>query len=507
MEQGQQQPLPENPPTSGPSDVAVPQEQFAYPGIQQNMNDTEMGGNGQAPQNSQTSHYNDHLIHSNFLYSPSNTSITNGNPNISVSNGESVHQDPFHSADDCVDPSLGSLQSFANQTAGDLNQGSHALTNTNASQQSNFGDPAVHQHDHQAQQQHHAISQAQQAGSGMEPASEPVDKSTPHFRPADHWFGAPLPRYLINHDSHAQQPLHIDQHNMSSQPPRNQPPMQPVAMMGDMAPSHFPLPLGPEEIDFFSIDASTLDMNFSMSTYLFNSGYSPSMDTEQSQQQWDDQSGANAGTHAETVQSTMDIESPEARNVPGAFARLSNGPKPKALKNILIPELDGATYAELVADAKRRLPPNEAAKLKLPSAHHLQRFLTSYLTCFHHHFPLIHLPTLNRTKTSAPLILAICAIGALYRLNRKVAKDLWTLTHKLAEEVGSQVHLNVKHEADNPQDLRESRADTMEPQPTETMQTMFLLTNFAVFNGDLADVINATEAMGKWARVRHEAVS
>ncbi|KAK7753635.1 hypothetical protein SLS62_004493 [Diatrype stigma] len=50
-----------------------------------------------------------------------------------------------------------------------------------------------------------------------------------------------------------------------------------------------------------------------------------------------------------------------------------------------------------------------------PSRHTLTRFLDGYVSGFHEHFPILHLPTLTPTDLSPELLLAILAVGAQYR--------------------------------------------------------------------------------------------
>ena len=86
--------------------------------------------------------------------------------------------------------------------------------------------------------------------------------------------------------------------------------------------------------------------------------------------------------------------------------------------------IDGRARDLLLTDMVTRLCGNSSTQIVLPPANILQRFLSSYLTCFHHHLPIIHIHTLNLDRTPAPLVLSMCAIGALYRLERKLAAHL-----------------------------------------------------------------------------------
>lgn len=100
----------------------------------------------------------------------------------------------------------------------------------------------------------------------------------------------------------------------------------------------------------------------------------------------------------------------------------------------IIPLIDEDTYADLQADIIRRLPSDMT--FQLPSALKLQQFIKCYFTNFHSHFPILHLPTLIKRPLYTPLILAISAIGALYRLRRGVARELWLYARSMLEPVG-----------------------------------------------------------------------
>ncbi|KAJ5164072.1 uncharacterized protein N7500_005902 [Penicillium coprophilum] len=50
----------------------------------------------------------------------------------------------------------------------------------------------------------------------------------------------------------------------------------------------------------------------------------------------------------------------------------------------------------------------------LPSRHALSRCLTGYVTGFHDHYPIVHIPTLNVDSMTLPLFLSMAALGARY---------------------------------------------------------------------------------------------
>ncbi|KPM43781.1 hypothetical protein AK830_g2765 [Neonectria ditissima] len=74
---------------------------------------------------------------------------------------------------------------------------------------------------------------------------------------------------------------------------------------------------------------------------------------------------------------------------------------------------------------------------QMPSPWIYQSYLSSYAMCFHCHFPIIHLQSLGLDKTPSPLILAICCIGALYRLDRSRAGYLYDLAVRSTKTVRS----------------------------------------------------------------------
>lgn len=96
--------------------------------------------------------------------------------------------------------------------------------------------------------------------------------------------------------------------------------------------------------------------------------------------------------------------------------------------------IDRATHDALQRDLASRLQ-RENIFNQLPSAKLCQNFLLTYMECFHGHLPIIHLPTFDLNKTPSPLTLALCCIGALYRLDRRRARQLYDLAAEAVESV------------------------------------------------------------------------
>lgn len=100
-------------------------------------------------------------------------------------------------------------------------------------------------------------------------------------------------------------------------------------------------------------------------------------------------------------------------------------------KTVDLPRLhvDDVIYEYICTDVGNRLR-EESKKDALPKMGDIQRFLTSYVDCFHRHFPIIHLPSFSLLETPSPLVLSMCSIGALYRLDRRRAMTLYHLANQ-----------------------------------------------------------------------------
>lgn len=87
-------------------------------------------------------------------------------------------------------------------------------------------------------------------------------------------------------------------------------------------------------------------------------------------------------------------------------------------------------------DARKRMPAGEiVSESMFPSLNEFQKYFASYIECFHPHFPIIHLPSLEPKETPSPLFFAITSIGALYSLDRGKAKSLFALASTMSSYV------------------------------------------------------------------------
>ena len=69
----------------------------------------------------------------------------------------------------------------------------------------------------------------------------------------------------------------------------------------------------------------------------------------------------------------------------------------------------------------------------LPSKHTVCRYIEGYFSGFHAHLPFLHIPSVSFRTISPELILAILAVGALYRFQRRQSDQLYIAAHALVQ--------------------------------------------------------------------------
>jgi len=104
---------------------------------------------------------------------------------------------------------------------------------------------------------------------------------------------------------------------------------------------------------------------------------------------------------------------------------------------------------------------------RLPGMAVLNRYLSTYFNLFHHHLPFLHPASFDPTETSAPLLLAVLSIGALYTFEQEQAYML---------HIGSKVLVN--------QFLQNKESFSSRKCPLWTMQSTLLNMIFASWSGD-----------------------
>ncbi|KAI0601016.1 hypothetical protein F4775DRAFT_542419 [Biscogniauxia sp. FL1348] len=80
-----------------------------------------------------------------------------------------------------------------------------------------------------------------------------------------------------------------------------------------------------------------------------------------------------------------------------------------------------------------------------PSRHTLTRFLEGYVTGFHEHLPILHLPTITPADMAPELLLAVLAVGAQYRFESHRSNALWYASRAVAHEQIRRRHSHEVH--------------------------------------------------------------
>ncbi|KAJ4291034.1 hypothetical protein N0V90_010231 [Kalmusia sp. IMI 367209] len=139
-------------------------------------------------------------------------------------------------------------------------------------------------------------------------------------------------------------------------------------------------------------------------------------------------------------------------------------------------------HGSICADVRSRMLPMGLSENLLPTLNELRQFFSGYLEGFHRHFPIIHLQSFDPYHTPSPLIMAMCSIGAQYRLCRPKAKNLFVLAGTISSYA---LH-----------DGLPIINGTLEPAPLWLIQTRVLLTLSAVFSGKPSVVLRSVENLG-----------
>ncbi|KAK5444271.1 hypothetical protein LTS15_010386 [Exophiala xenobiotica] len=170
--------------------------------------------------------------------------------------------------------------------------------------------------------------------------------------------------------------------------------------------------------------------------------------------------------------------------------------KPSQYKRIVF-GINATTRTLLYTDLSTRLTQDELWDFEFPDATTLDKCLRSYADAFHVHLPILHLSSLAVAETPSPLVLMICAIGALYRLERKLA----TSTYRKASQafnrsISSWLAVNeslISIDECGPWPEEKSNATSL---PLWMMQTRFLLAAFSSLNGNAGLIKRAFTLLG-----------
>ncbi|KAF9879087.1 zinc finger protein [Colletotrichum karsti] len=138
--------------------------------------------------------------------------------------------------------------------------------------------------------------------------------------------------------------------------------------------------------------------------------------------------------------------------------------------------------AHCIKDMTLHLTPERLGDFKMPDTSCLQKCLNSYIESFHVHFPFLHLATLDLETAPSPLTLSICAVGALHRLDRKLAASLYLIAERvlgIMELDGLQNCPALLQDWSRPRDMPPSGSA-----PLTVAQARLILVFFAAFSGE-----------------------
>lgn len=119
---------------------------------------------------------------------------------------------------------------------------------------------------------------------------------------------------------------------------------------------------------------------------------------------------------------------------PGILVRMPSLLKEPPRKTLAIPTMDENVYYTIMTSIRLQMSSTTDME-PLMSLQETEQFLKCYFVCFHKHFPIIHLPSLDLGTVPCHLILAMCAIGGLYRLRPRTAHNLWQCADQICEKV------------------------------------------------------------------------
>ncbi|KAF4548089.1 Fungal specific transcription factor domain-containing protein 64 [Elsinoe fawcettii] len=169
------------------------------------------------------------------------------------------------------------------------------------------------------------------------------------------------------------------------------------------------------------------------------------------------------------------IETTSTNQMEASLPHIQKHPSVKAPPIRITPQ----TRSTLIHDLATRLGPGHNAEL--PSEVILEKCLRAYLDCCHIHMPFLHLRTFKVNKCPSPLLLAMCAIGSLYRLERNIAGDLYDRASKALERTLANQALKMNLGWVKP---KSGSLPTSDHNPLWVAQTQHLIIFFATFSGD-----------------------
>lgn len=148
--------------------------------------------------------------------------------------------------------------------------------------------------------------------------------------------------------------------------------------------------------------------------------------------------------------------------------RRSPGP-PQLCTMAKAPQVDSDDQVVRILDNIKRCDGDGALleTFRLPATSVLNRYLSTYFTLFHHHLPFLHPSSFDPARVSAPLLLSVLSIGALYTFEQDQAYML---------HIGSKLLIN--------QFLVNKENFSSRKSPLWAMQSTLLNMIFASWSGD-----------------------
>ncbi|KAM0328704.1 hypothetical protein ACHAQA_005117 [Verticillium albo-atrum] len=151
---------------------------------------------------------------------------------------------------------------------------------------------------------------------------------------------------------------------------------------------------------------------------------------------------------------------------------------PRSFPTHPVPE---EVLAAIKTDLSQRLTFEQQSLIQeaIPTAKVCEDLLASYTSNFHGHLPIIHLHTFSPGTHPSPLFLAMCSIGALYRLDRRRARRL----HDTARKAIAATKLPRDSPGGTPPDS-DLETPLLKDYPLWLVQTHLLLSFYAIMSSD-----------------------
>lgn len=184
-----------------------------------------------------------------------------------------------------------------------------------------------------------------------------------------------------------------------------------------------------------------------------------------------------------------DTCSPSDRDIPGIIKTPH--------QRFRLVQLTEEQRSKILQDLKSPSHSEDQIKHDLPSATAFNKLLQTFVDVFLPHLPIIHFPTLELDKTPSPLVLAMCAIGGLYRLERKVSLRLYLHADRLL--MNEWRKLSRPEACESVLSSYKSRCSRDAPSSNGHLwmfQCKLLLTWFATFTGNPTLVKQGMENVG-----------